>query len=158
MLSNNITKYCFLFVLFMGALCANAQQIKWTDLSSLKDSISLFQKPILIKIETDWCGYCKMMDAKVFSHKKVVFEIGLEYYFVRLDGENKDSVNFSGRWYQPASFTIRGGVHELAMYLGGIEGHLNYPCLVVLDKNLILKKRIQGYLNRKDFIDWLQVD
>ena len=45
MLSNNITKYCFLFVLFMGALCANAQQIKWTDLSSLKDSISLFLQP-----------------------------------------------------------------------------------------------------------------
>ena len=58
------------------------KQINWTLTADLNDSLSKSQKPIMIKNETDWCGYCKMMDLKVFAHKKVIQLIKDDYYFI----------------------------------------------------------------------------
>jgi len=155
----NWLKYFFFFTVTLNIIITNAQdKIKWTYLSDLNDSLSKSTKQILLKIETDWCGYCKLMDEKVFSHKKIINKFKNDFYFIKIDGECKDSLHFDKKWYYPSIHQKRGGVHELAKFFGEENGRLNYPCIVILDENLVVEKRIQGYLKRNDFIHWLQID
>jgi thiol-disulfide isomerase/thioredoxin len=44
-----------------------SQGVKWTKFEDLADSIAKQKKPIIVKIETPWCGYCKLMESKVLK-------------------------------------------------------------------------------------------
>ncbi len=138
------------------ALQSYSQEISWTNIHDLNDSMAVERKPVLIKIETSWCGYCKMMDAKVYSHKKVVKELVGKYYCVKLNGEAKETIQFAGRKYEYVAKSARSGYHELAKYLGEIDGQLNYPTTVILKDDYQLNKRIMGYLSRQNFLYWIK--
>ena len=53
-------------------------------------------------------------------------------------------------------YNVRSGVHQLAKHLGEEDGKLSYPTTVVLNPDLTVKKRIQGYIARNDFMYWLE--
>lgn len=135
-----------------------SQEIVWTKFEALNDSMAISKKPILIKLETSWCGYCKMMDAKVFGNKKVIKKIKDEYYFIRLDAEGKTPIQFNGETYNFLMYSARSGVHQLAKKLGEVNGQMNYPTTVVLKADYSLNKKIVGYLNKNNFLYWLEAE
>lgn len=147
--------FCVLVFLFFSGI-SFSQEISWTTFENLDDSMAVKKKPIIVKLETSWCGYCKMMDAKVFENKKVVKRIKDNYYFIRLDGENKKPISFNNQTYEYIPYSSRSGVHQLAKLLGEEEGRLNYPTTVVLNTNYSVNKRIVGYLAKSNFLFWLE--
>ncbi len=131
-----------------------SQEIKWTSFSDLNDSLKAKPKKVIIKIETDWCGYCKMMDVNVFSHKRTQIKLGETYYFVKLNAESKEEIIFRNHIFKPSS--LARGKHELAITLNGKENTISFPTTVLLSSNLEIENRLNGYLKRSHFFLWLK--
>ena len=133
-----------------------SQGVAWTKFEDLADSITKQKKPIIVKIETPWCGYCKLMESKIYSKKSFVKRVGKNYYFVKLNADSKETINFRNKEYEYIMFSGGKGLHSLAKELAEVEGVLRYPTTVVLNSDFTQKKRIVGFLNNRDFRYWLQ--
>lgn len=142
----------FIIVLLLSS-SVFSQQLSWVQFSDLNDSLKANPKKVILKIETNWCGYCKMMEAKVFNSKKTIKKLEKEYYFVRLNAEVRTPIIFRNKKYRPSP--SKRGKHELAVELNGLENQLVYPTTVLLSSNLEIEKRLSGYLKRSHFFLWL---
>ena len=92
-------------------------------------------RKLMVDMYTDWCGWCKRMDATTFEDPAVVAYINAHYYPVKFNAEQKADVIFGTttfKYVQPQQGQGRG-VHELAYSL--LDGKLGYPSIVYLTPN-----------------------
>ncbi len=143
----------FISLSFLLSITLYSQTIQWTAFEHLNDSLKANPKQVIIKIETTWCGYCRLMDKKVFHHKLFAKKVKGDYYFVRLNAEAKEAIVFRNQLFQ--SNDKQEGKHELAIALNGENTSLTFPTIIVLNSNLEIKQRLNGYLNRHNFLLWL---
>ena len=124
-----------------GGAQAQPNTIEWLTLPEAVERAKTDPRPILVDLYTDWCGYCKRLDAYTFSNKGIAEFIGTKYYAVKFNAEQHDSVEFRGTKYGPSS--EGRGPHELAVALTG--GKLSYPTIVYLDATGSLITAVPGY-------------
>jgi thioredoxin-related protein len=148
------TLLLFTILLFSFQLIAQTS-LKWTKLEDLSDSLKVASKPVLFKIETQWCSVCKLQDAKVFSDKKVQKLLINNYYLVKLDAESKFPIRYNDTTYNYLMYSVNRGVHQLAKKLAEEEGKLAYPTIVIVE-NYTIQKRLVGYLPKNDFLFWMK--
>lgn len=110
-----------------------AEEIKWVTWEEALVLNKTEGKKIFIDMYTDWCGWCKRMDATTFRNQSVINSISKDFYAVKFDAEQKEPIEFKGTKFE---FTKAGrrGAHGLAVAL--LEGRLSYPSFVYLDENL----------------------
>lgn len=112
----------------------NAQEeIKW---HTLKEAIELNSKEprkFMVDVYTDWCGWCKRMDATTFSDDEIAKYVNAHFYAVKFNAEMKDSLKLGERTYHFID-NGRRGYHEVAAIL--TKGRLSYPTIVYLDEEL----------------------
>jgi len=149
-------KINLIIIFFSISSIGFSQGVAWTKFEDLKDSIAKEKKPIIVKIETPWCSYCKLMEAKIYAKKRFVKRVGKNYYFVKLNAYSKETINFRNKEYAYIQFSEKKGVHSLAKELAEVEGVMRYPTTVVLNSDFAQNKRIVGFLNNRDFRYWLQ--
>ena len=71
-----------------------ADQIKWYTIEEAYKLNKLSPKPFFVDVYTDWCGWCKRMDATTFQDPSVAAYLNSYYYPVKFDAESKDTVQF----------------------------------------------------------------
>jgi len=123
------------------------QKVVALSFVQLQDSMSINPKPVLLKIETDWCVYCKMQEAQILKNDSLQQLLSSNFYFVKMDAESKEDIKFNGRTY---SFHAVNKVHYLAETLGTESGKLAYPVMIVLDNNYQVLYRNHGMVQSKD--------
>ena len=107
--------------------------VKWY---SLEEAVALQKKKpkkIFIDMYTDWCGWCKRMDATTFTDPAVSAYLNENFYCVKFDAEQKNPVTFQGKTFNFITSGSRG-YHELAAAL--LDGQLGYPSFVYLNEKL----------------------
>jgi len=89
-------------------------------------------RKIFIDVYTSWCGWCKKMDKTTFMDESIIKELNKNFYAVKFDAEQKETINFNGSEFK---FINQGrrGVHQLAYAL--LDGRLGYPAFVLLDES-----------------------
>ena len=91
------TKITLLLIFVSSGIFAQRNgPINWV---SLQEADSLYQiqpKPFFVDVYTDWCGWCKRMDATTFSNQEIANYLNQNFYAVKLDAETKDSILFKG--------------------------------------------------------------
>jgi len=112
---------------------AEAAEIKWYSWEEAMAANEKNPKKVFVDVYTDWCGWCKRMDATTFKDESVVEYLNQNFYAVKLDAEQKESITFDGHTFK---FIDQGrrGVHELAYAL--LDGKLGYPAYVYLNEEM----------------------
>ncbi len=140
------------FLLFAGMLSAQEntvmapqeqqESIEWLNWDQAVERMKSDPRKIMVDVYTDWCGWCKRMDATTMKDPGVVKIINEKYYAVKMDGERKEDITFRGRTYK---FVAQGrrGYHELPAEL--MSGKMSYPTLVFLDEEFAIIQPLPGY-------------
>ncbi len=132
---------------------APAEEIHWM---TMEEAMALHEKEPrywIIDVYTDWCGWCKRMDATTFKDPHVASEINKNFYAVKLDAEQKEDIEIKGRTYKYVA-EGRRGYHELAAEL--LQGRMSYPTTVYLDPNINIIQPLAGFQTAKDLHPILQ--
>ena len=106
-------------------------------------------KKVFVDVYTDWCGWCKRMDATTFQDPELMAYMQDKYYLVKLDAEQKEVINFKGNTYE---YVARGrrGYHQLAAAL--LQGKLSYPTTVFLDEEFKIITPVPGFRQAPEFM------
>ena len=145
-----------MFVALLGLMAMprleGQEKVKWY---SIEEAIALsMEKPriMVIDVYTDWCGWCKRMDATTFSDKEVIKALNEKFYPVKLNAEGKEDITIGDKTY---TFVDNGrrGYHEVAAIV--TNGRLAYPTISYLDGQGKILEVAPGYKDVKGFKEYL---
>ena len=135
-------------VFVLSAVTAKAQKVNWLSFEEALELNKKNPKPIMIDLYTDWCGWCKRMDATTYKNEVIIKYINDNYYAVKMDGEGKEDITFKGRTFK---FVQKGRskYHELAAAI--LNGKLSYPSTAFFTPEEQLIQSVPGYLVKEKF-------
>jgi thioredoxin-related protein len=124
------------------AKVSEAETIEWMTIEEAQLAQQKEPRKIFIDVYTDWCGWCKRMDKATFQNAEIAAYMNTNYYNVKFNAEQKDSIVFNGQTFKYVA-QGRRGYHELAAAL--MNGKMSYPTVVFLDENLSILSPIPGF-------------
>ena len=126
----------------MAAAAGNP--IPWMTIEQAAGKLQQEQKPILIDLYTTWCGWCRQMDRKTYSNKKVAEYLSDKFYTVKLDAETHATISWQGKTYD---FDPQYRCNMFAVYLA--HGRLEFPTTIIIAPGYD-PQAIPGYMEPKD--------
>lgn len=128
--------------LFSHAQLKVPEKVKWYTIEQALELQKKEPRKILIDVYTDWCGWCKKMDAETFSHPVIAEFLNTHFYPVKFDAESSDSIVFAGKTFKNENQGNRP-THQFAVAL--LQGNMSYPSVAYLNEKLQLLAAIPGY-------------
>jgi thioredoxin-related protein len=120
--------------------------VKWLTIKEAQEKNKTLQKPIILDIYTDWCGWCKHMMKTTYSNPGLADYINTNFYPVKFNAETKDTIEYDGKIYKPLSKEPKT-THELAIKFLGEK--LSYPSTMFIANNFQFNLLSQGFLEDK---------
>lgn len=117
------------------------ETIQWISLDEASKIAEKTGKKIIVDVYTNWCGWCKIMDQKTFTHPEVIKQINQNYLAVKLDAESKDSLVYKGIKF---GFNPEKRANQLAYLL--LNGKMSYPTTVILNEKSEILTPIAGFI------------
>lgn len=105
-------------------------------------------KPVVVFIHADWCTYCHAMEQTTFTNEKVITLLNESFYFVKLNGEQKEDITFLGKTFVFKPYG-NSGTHELALELATIKKRMVYPTTIILNSKFEIDLQLDGYINKR---------
>ena len=153
-------KLLFLFI-FFGCFTIYAQELKGKEVLNIftfEEVEELHQqtpKPILIFLYTDWCKICFGMKKTTFRNTEVIKLLNDNFYFVKLNAEEKKDITFLGKMFTYKPTGTNTGMHELAAELGTIKKTIIYPTTIILNTVFEIDAQLTGLYNTRKMTDIL---
>ncbi|MFP4471329.1 MAG: thioredoxin family protein [Bacteroidota bacterium] len=140
-----ITSLAIIF-LFLSGFSLRAQEdnkIKWYSIEEAVELNKKNPKKFFIDVYTDWCGWCKKMDANTFTDPVIVQYMNEHFWPVKFNAEGAEPITISGQKYVNPNPGKRRSTHQLAAAL--LNGKLSYPSFAFLDQDVKLITVLPGY-------------
>lgn len=123
--------------------------IQWLTFEQAIAKQKVEPKKLFIDVYTDWCGWCKRMDASTFSDPEIGAYMNKYFYAVKLDAEMMDTVLYNNYTFTNGYFTDkngkqRKGTHQLATSL--LDSKMSYPSYAILDERNARLSIHKGYM------------
>jgi len=120
----------------------NWMTIEQAEAASLKNP-----KPIYVMVYADWCPHCKNFDKTTYKEGKVIDYINANYYPVKLNAHNNETITYRSEEYTNPNYDDRKSKNELNSYheiLYAIEAK-SIPSIVFIDAEFNVKGTELGY-------------
>ena len=142
-------KYLSAFILLLAIQMGAAAQIQWLTWEEAAAKQAEAPRKLLVDVYTEWCGWCKEMDARTFSDPTIAAEVNARFYAVKLDAERAGQLRFRNETFslEPGG---RRATHALARELLG--GRLGYPTVVFLDEGNEVIQAVPGFHDADEFL------
>jgi thioredoxin-related protein len=127
---------------------AEISKIKWYTFEQALELSKKAPKKLMIDVYTDWCGWCKKMDADTWSNTEIAKYVNEHFYAVKFNAEQKADIIFQGKTYKYVDQGNGKGYHELAAAL--LSNQLSFPTVSYLNEKLELLGPVPGYRNAHD--------
>lgn len=137
-------KYCLALALLLPLLPATGQDIAWMSWEEAAAANAGKPRKIFVDVYTEWCGWCKRMDATTFKDPEVVRYLNEHFYAIKLNAEQRESITWNGqefKWHPGG----RDGINKLAYDL--LDGRLSYPTYVLMDGEYARILMSPGYMD-----------
>jgi thioredoxin-related protein len=160
MLKHNSGKILLLTLSVIGILSVgfiaggDDKEIHWVNFDEAVKLNKKHPKKIFIDVFTEWCGWCKKMDATTYTDPEIISYINKNFYPVRLDAETGDTFHFNNHTFFNEKPHTRGYTNELASSL--LDGKLGYPTTVYMDENFSRLTYLQSYASSADLMPILK--
>ena len=140
--------------LLLLALSGRAQeQVKWYPIAEAIQLAAQEPRMLVIDVYTDWCGWCKRMDADTFSDPEVAAFMNKYTYPVKLNAESKADIVIGDRTFKHVA-SGRRGYHEIAAIV--TKGRLSYPTISYVDARGRVVEAVPGYQRPEQFKLYLE--
>ena len=123
--------------------------IEWISIEEAISKEKKAKKGFFIDVYTDWCGWCKVMDKQTFSDPAVIKYINENYYAVKFNAEQKESIKYKGQDFEYVA-SGRRGINKFAYKI--LQGRASYPSFVVMNKDMQTQKIIKGFKKVDPFL------
>jgi thioredoxin-related protein len=127
-----------------GGGVAGAAPMTWLSVEQAAGRLQQEQRPVLIDLYTNWCGWCRQMDKNTYSNRKVEQYLQDKFYTVKVDAETRAVISWGGTTYQ---FNPQYRSNEFALYL--THGRLEFPTTIIIPPGGE-PQAIPGYMGPKD--------
>lgn len=123
-------------------------KINWMSFEEAMAQNEEEPKHFFIDVYTDWCGWCKKMDASTFVDPVIVDLMNKNFYAVKLDAEQKDTIMFQGQPFVNPDPDGRRSSHQMAQAL--LKGKMSYPSFVFLNSDTQWLTVVAGFRKAPD--------
>lgn len=124
---------------FTSLHAGDKAEIKWRTFNAGLAEANKSNKKVFIDVYTDWCKWCKKLDAEVYTDKNVVDYINKYYIPVKMNGESNQDVKFKDKAYTEATLSQAFGV-------------TGFPTLIFLASNGDPIEKIGSFLPSDQFL------
>jgi thioredoxin-related protein len=124
---------------------AKKSPMAWLTVPEAQALMNVEARPVLVDVYTDWCHYCKIMDATTWVNPQVTGYVARYFYPVKFNAEGKEPATWMGKDYE---FKPAYKVHMLAAEW--LLGNMVYPSTVILPPNGAEPVVIPGVIEVKD--------
>lgn len=124
------------------------EEVEWLSWEDAVAKSKIEKRKFFVDLYTDWCGWCKKMDKATFAQPEVAAYLNANYYPIKFDAEQKETINIDGTEYKFVR-SGRKGFNQLAVEI--TMGKLSFPTIVFLDEALQVIQPIPGYRGPKEF-------
>jgi thioredoxin-related protein len=129
----------FLLPVCMGTLRAgDKSKLQWFSFENGLVEARKTNKKVLVDVFTDWCGWCKKMDADTYSNPGIADYLQKKYVVVKLNAESSVKQAYKGKQYTE---------RELASEFG-VTG---YPTTIFFTSDGIGITALPGYADATNF-------
>jgi thioredoxin-related protein len=144
--------YKHIYIVLAGLLLFSGvkgqEVVKWYSIAEALELTAKEPRILVIDVYTDWCGWCKRMDAATFSNEEIATTLNKDFYPVKLDAEGKEDIVIGDKTYKFVD-NGRKGYHELAAIV--TKGRLSYPTISCVDEKGRVLNAYPGYKDAKQF-------
>lgn len=139
-----------LFMLLNSSLLANEDKgVNWLTIEQAQEQVAKEPRMVLVFVTTDWCSWCRRMEAETFAHPVIAEYMNNSFYPVKLNAEQTEPIVFRGETYVNSNAGQRRAAHDFAIAL--LQGRMSYPSMAFFDENLDLLTAIPGYRPPQNF-------
>ncbi|TAD86029.1 MAG: thioredoxin family protein [Bacteroidetes bacterium] len=127
----NILKQLLILVLALGLLSGKGKKQKptilWLSIAEMERRQLTQERPVVVKVFTKWCVYCKQMDATTWVNDSVVAYVNRHYYAIKFDAELKTPISWAGETFE---YNPRYKINMLTAKL--LNGNITFPSTAIL--------------------------
>lgn len=143
-------KRLYILLIFFWTIPSGFAQLKTHTFEEAEKLSKENPKPFLVFTYASWCNICKKMENSTFKNLEIITILNADFYFIPLDAESKNKIDFSNHTFKYIPNGPTTGLHELAISLATIDSQLIYPTITFLGADYSILFQKHSFINAKE--------